>query len=70
MNFNSGIKEIGKLAGIQNQVLTTRKKGIEKIDTVYQKYGLISSHTCRRSFCTNQYLAGIPYILFNENQWS
>lgn len=25
-----------------------------------KKYELISSHTCRRSFCTNMYLAGFP----------
>ncbi len=62
MKFNSDIKEIGKLAGIKNQVLTTHKRGIEKIDTVYRKYELITSHTCRRSFCTNQYLAEVPTV--------
>ena len=23
----------------------------------------MSSHTCRRSFCTNQYLKGVPTVL-------
>ena len=36
--------------------------GSEKIDTVYWKYELITSHTCRRSFCTNQYLAEVPTV--------
>ena len=60
--FNLEIKEIGKIAGIQDDVLITHRRGIEKVDTVYRKYELISSHTCRRSFCTNQYLLGIPTV--------
>ena len=62
MKFNSDIKEIGRIADINNHVLTSHKRGIEKIDTIYQKYELITSHTCRRSFCTNQYLAGVPTV--------
>ncbi|MBD0374207.1 MAG: hypothetical protein ICV51_01065 [Flavisolibacter sp.] len=27
------------------------------------KYNLITSHTCRRSFCTNEFLAGTPVLL-------
>jgi len=60
--FNTNIKEIGNISGIQDKVVVTHKKGIEKVDTVYQKYELISSHTCRRSFCTNEYLKGVPTV--------
>jgi integrase len=61
--FRAQIKEIGKLASINSDVVITSKKGIEKVDNFYKKYELISSHTCRRSFCTNQYLRGIPTVL-------
>ena len=27
---------------------------------VKPKYALITTHTCRRSFCTNEFLAGTP----------
>lgn len=62
-SFNSEIKEIGKLADINTDIVITSKKGIEKVDKSYKKHELISSHTCRRSFCTNQYLKGVPTVL-------
>jgi integrase len=62
-NFNKNIKLIGKLAGITEKIVITRKQGIKKSDIVFEKYELISSHTCRRSFCTNQYLRLIPSYL-------
>jgi integrase len=30
------------------------------IVAVKPKYALITTHTCRRSFCTNEFLAGTP----------
>ena len=62
-SFNAEIKKIGKLAKINTDIVITSKKGIEKVDKFYKKYELISSHTCRRSFCTNQYLKGVPTVL-------
>lgn len=59
-DFNVGLKEIGKLAGIVQHHEIVRKKGKNQIKTVFKKYQLMSSHTCRRSFCTNMYLAGFP----------
>jgi len=61
--FNADLKKIGKAANIDSTIVITKKRGTEKIDTVYQKHQLISSHTCRRSFCTNQFMKGIPAIL-------
>lgn len=40
---------------------TTTKGGKKRIDA-YKKYELISTHTCRRSFCSNEYLAGTPAL--------
>ena len=59
---NKYIKEVGKLAEI-NEVITFEKYngGIKTIVTK-PKYELITTHTARRSGCTNMYLAGIPSI--------
>jgi integrase len=58
--FNKYIKEICEEAGINS--LTPgmiRNDKNRKEFGVYPKFKLISSHTCRRSFATNLYLAGI-----------
>jgi hypothetical protein len=59
-NFNESIKEVCKLAGINELVKITHKRGNKSIEEVLPKYAWITSHTCRRSFCTNEYLAGTP----------
>ena len=58
--FNIAIKEIGKLANINIKVEIVNKKGNSRITAVYEKWELISSHTCRRSFCTNMFRSGFP----------
>jgi len=59
-NFNEYTKEVCKLAGITEQVKITNKRGNKTIEEVQPKYAWITSHTCRRSFCTNEYLAETP----------
>ncbi len=59
-NFNEYIKEVCKLAKITEQVKITHKRGNKIIEEIRPKYAWITSHTCRRSFCTNEYLAGTP----------
>lgn len=59
-NFNEYIKEVCKLAGIIQQVKITHKRGNKTIEEVRPKYDWVTSHTCRRSFCTNEYLASTP----------
>jgi integrase len=61
--FNKYIKEVGKMAGIDNPVKFSHKKGNRDIVEVKPKYEWITSHTCRRSFCTNEFLAGTPVEL-------
>jgi integrase len=56
--FNKYIKEIGKLAGITEAITFSYKKGNKDITLTKPKCEWITSHTCRRSFCTNEYLAG------------
>lgn len=58
--FNERLKELGKKAMLTQKVEIVRKKGATRVADVYEKWELISSHTCRRSFCTNMYLAGFP----------
>jgi len=31
-----------------------------RVTNIFDKWEIISSHTCRRSFCTNMYLSGFP----------
>lgn len=58
--FNERLKELGKLAKLKQKVEIVRKKGVNRVTKVSEKWELVSSHTCRRSFCTNMYLAGFP----------
>jgi integrase len=61
--FNRHIKTIGKLAGIQDRIRFSYKKGNKSVEVVRPKYEWITSHTARRSFCTNEFLAGTPVKL-------
>ena len=61
-DFNILIKGIAAEAGINEEIIITQKRGAERVDTTYKKFDLIASHTCRRSFCTNEYLKGTPTL--------
>jgi site-specific recombinase XerD len=61
--FNKYIKEVGKLAGISEPIKFSHKKGNRDVIIIKPKYAWITSHTCRRSFCTNEFLAGTPVEL-------
>ncbi|MDR1981650.1 MAG: site-specific integrase [Tannerellaceae bacterium] len=56
---NDQIKVIGRLAGIDDEVLLTKTRGGVRENVVDKKYKFITSHTARRSGATNMYLAGI-----------
>jgi integrase len=58
--FNSYIKEIGKLVGIDEDIEIIRYRGAEKISQVFKKYYLISAHTGRKTFVTLSLEKGIP----------
>jgi hypothetical protein len=61
--FNRHIKTIGKLAGITRLIKFSYKKGNQNLVVTKPKYDWITSHTARRSFCTNEFLAGTPVEL-------
>lgn len=58
--FNSELRNICKQAGIADTIYT-RQVIAEKVTILeQQKWELISSHTCRRTFCTLKFLEGMP----------
>lgn len=60
--FNDYIKEVAKAADIDESIfLQTTKGGLSYTETA-PKYSLVTSHTARRSFATNAFLAGVPTI--------
>jgi len=61
--FNRHIKTIGKLAGIKDLIKFSHKKNGKDVVETKPKYEWITSHTCRRSFCTNEFLAATPVEL-------
>ncbi len=61
--FNDYIKEVGKIAGIDNKESVTITRGGKRITESYFKWELISSHAGRRSFCTNMYKRGLPTLM-------
>lgn len=58
--LNYYIKEIARMAEINQAIKITYKKGNKVIEEIKPKYAWVSSHTCRRSFCTNEFIAGTP----------
>lgn len=57
--FNSHLKELCKVAELdvptQGAIYKTTENGKRKVADIYPKYELITSHVCRRSFCSNYY---------------
>jgi hypothetical protein len=51
-----------KYVGFNDEVVRVRTVGGQRTEEVVKKYQLISSHTARRSFATNAYLAGISSL--------
>src|SRR5579872_4670249 len=59
-NFNQKIKVIAKMAGIVQTVKFSHRKGNKMVQVKRPKWAWITSHTARRSFCTNEFLKGTP----------
>ncbi len=60
--INEHIKEICKMAGINEMIEITTNKGGKDIPETHPKYELVTTHTARRSGATNMYKAGIPTL--------
>lgn len=59
-DFNYYIKEVGCLAEINHLITFYHKRENKDIADTRPKYVWITSHTCRRSFCTTEFLSGTP----------
>lgn len=64
--FNREIKKICKAAGITTRVRKLNTAGGKKTYEVREKWELVASHTARRSFATNAYLAGLDLIVISK----
>lgn len=64
--FNDYIKDVCKLAGIDNLESFTRTVCGKLTTENKPKYELVSSHSCRRSFCTNMYLRGLDTLMIRS----
>ena len=62
-DFNKKIKDLARMAGICQTVKFSYKKGNKMIQEIKPKWAWITSHTARRSFCTNEFLKGTPVYL-------
>jgi integrase len=60
VKFNQYIKNVVRLAGISDPIKISHRKGNQIISEIRPKYAWVSSHTARRSFCTNEFLDGTP----------
>jgi len=61
--FNEYIKEACKLAAIKSTETMTRTVGGKLVTVKFEKWEHVSSHTGRRSFCTNMYKRGLPTLM-------
>jgi integrase len=59
VKMNEYLKEIGKLANINDMIKITKSVGAEKIETVQPKYELITTHTARRTFVSLSAYSGM-----------
>ncbi len=60
--YNDYLKEAAKMAKLKAPFIKTIYKKGKKLEKMHEKHELITSHTARRSFCTNAYEMGIPSI--------
>lgn len=58
--FNKTIRLLCNKAGITNRVVIQNITKKKTTNITYEKHNLVSSHTARRSFCTNKFLNGMP----------
>jgi site-specific recombinase XerD len=60
--FNDYLKEAARTAELNSVFIKTENINGMRIEKKYPKHEVISTHTARRSFCTNAYKDGIPSL--------
>jgi integrase len=58
--FNEYVKEVCKLAGINDPIEVQKTRGGVRKKEIKEKWELTTSHTARRTFASNLYLEGVP----------
>ncbi len=58
--MNKHLKEIVRRAGIDQDIIKIRNKGKQRVEQIFKKYQLVSTHTARRSFATNMIKKSMP----------
>ena len=58
--MNRHLKDLCKLAGINEQIRVTTYKGNQRKDEIKEKWELVGTHTGRRTFIVNCLSLGIP----------
>ena len=65
--FNRFLKEVAKLAGLEDEVSITRTESnngkVERVEQRFSKWECVTAHTARRSFATNMYNRGYPTLM-------
>jgi integrase len=56
--FNKNLKILGEIVGLTSDFEMIHFKKGKEYAKKHKKFELLSSHICRRSFCTNEYLDG------------
>ena len=57
--MNRGVKELCKLAGLDEEIRITTYKGSTRTDEVFPKWAKVGTHTGRRTFIVNALSLGI-----------
>lgn len=65
-NTNVHLKNLARLAGINEVVSKTENRGGKVTTLKHPKYDLVSFHTARRSFATNMVLKGVPTLAIRQ----
>ena len=60
--YNDYIKDVAELAKINTVIIKTEYEEGKLVPKEYFKHQLVTSHTARRTFCTNAFLDGIPVL--------
>ena len=60
--INLELKKIGAKAKLNDTITIKKIKGGKEVIEDKKKHEMITSHSSRRSFCTNAYFAGMPML--------
>jgi integrase len=61
--YNEYIRSAALAAGFTSKETLTRTVGGKLVSDDFEKWQCVSSHTARRSFCTNMYKRGLPTLM-------